>query len=159
LKTRIKVSLTRGQVETLQALMDTQVMTSEAPNDISRYEAIARACQKALLDSAPKTRTDVWGHVVALESKKPKRKSNTPKKPKRKSHYCMHCALDMAPDEERECRDCDGDLCEPRAYLRLRDLKADHPRVVAEAAVFARGGCRHRPKCTALKQHLGRSRS
>lgn len=34
---------------------------------------------------------------------------------KRPAHYCVHCGLDMPdPQQNRLCRDRDGDLCEPK---------------------------------------------
>ena len=73
------------------------------------------------------------------------------------THYCKHCGFDMKAREERECIACDGDHCEPSKYAPLRELRADHPRMVAERVRWAQSGCRHRPKCTTFKQHVQRA--
>ena len=40
------------------------------------------------------------------------------------SFYCMHCGLDMLKKEQRLCRDCDGDLCEPKRRIAAEIRKA-----------------------------------
>lgn len=74
------------------------------------------------------------------------------------THYCQYCGFDMAALEERECPVCDGDYCIAKKYPALKDLKADHPRIVEAKKQFSEGGCRHRPKCDVFKKHLERLR-
>ncbi len=47
------------------------------------------------------------------------------------THYCVCCGFDMKAREERFCVARDGDFCEPKKYVPLKDLRPDHPRVIA----------------------------
>jgi hypothetical protein len=75
------------------------------------------------------------------------------------SHYCKHCGFDMKAKEERMCVACDGDFCEPRKHASLKELKANHPRVVAEKRRWLQEGCRHRPECLKFSEHVQRVRT
>lgn len=139
---RVKVSLTRAQTKTLQRLIETQTIVSEDYHDVERYKAINRACQKALESPTPNVSTATL----------PRARRQRP------THYCIWCGLDMTADEHRICSHTDGDVCEARAYARLRDLKNGHPRLQAEAIAYSRGECKHRPKCQSWTLHLRRCR-
>lgn len=74
------------------------------------------------------------------------------------THYCRYCGYDMKAREDRLCPSCDGDPCEAKRYAALRELRADHPRMVAAKARWDGGGCRHRPRCATFRAHVQRSR-
>lgn len=67
--------------------------------------------------------------------------------------YCVHCGTDMDPNEDRFCRECDGDFCEPRAYTSVSELHDNHPKVTRTKKAFEAGGCKHRPKCLDFPAH------